>query len=257
MQNASSGHFKDGRLTLHDAGPAIFFSDRPYRVFGHVTPQRLVESWNVGKDNFASDPPNATLSILGDEVQSAVIELSDPKYDGKAFSYKVNVLSGSVPDKFGHASLFIDNDLWAAVGGLAVGRMSARAQDARTVAAYSAGQQSMQKPQATTYQGSQVAYTAQPAAPCAPSGRRRGATRNRSPARPRQASNAEQRQRGAVCPRHFNVDNGRKTNPGAELSRQTSTAGREAPGTRNVEREAHDQWRNHDRHALRGQRRDP
>jgi len=152
VQNASSGSFKDDRLTLEEVGPVIFFSDRPYRVFGHTRAEHFVDSWDSGADSFAKNPPNAVLSLLGEDVESFGVVLSDPKYEKGTISYRVELEAGTIPADFGPASMFIDNNLWAAVGGLAVGRTTARRQQRRTTAAYSAGQASAVQDQNTYYQ---------------------------------------------------------------------------------------------------------
>lgn len=164
MQNAKSGSYVGGRLILDDAGPILFFSDRPYRVFGHTSAQHFVDAWGSGSDSFADVPPNAVLSILGEDMQSIGMVLSDPRYEDGAISYAVTVEEGTVPPDFGHSSLFIDNEAWAAVGGLMVGRGMARRRDAEKVAAYNAGQVSAVQDQNTYYQAQQAPAPAAPAA---------------------------------------------------------------------------------------------
>jgi hypothetical protein len=140
VMNARSGTFDGERLTFENIAPIIFFSDRPYRVFGHTKPAKFVEAWNRGPNSFAEDPPNAILSVMGDSyVDSTMVTLSDPKFADGDFSYKVTVDDGKIPEKFGESSLFIDNNLWAAVGGFAAGHVLARRSEARRAAAYSAG----------------------------------------------------------------------------------------------------------------------
>ena len=41
------------------------FSDRPYRIYGHMKMSALLEQWDSGPDSFAEDPPNAVLSTFG------------------------------------------------------------------------------------------------------------------------------------------------------------------------------------------------
>ena len=43
----------------------VYFSDRPQRIAGHITMADYLKEWTAkaGKDNFAVDPPNATLSV--------------------------------------------------------------------------------------------------------------------------------------------------------------------------------------------------
>lgn len=112
VQSADSGSFDGQRLTLDGVGTTLLFSDRPARVSGHIDTGKFIGAWgaDAGGDSFASDPPNATLSVLGgDAPVNAVVELRDPKRDGKKISYAVQVLEGKIPSTFGEASLFIDH----------------------------------------------------------------------------------------------------------------------------------------------------
>jgi hypothetical protein len=67
VQNALSGSFDGKTLTLKGVGPTLFFSDRPDRVTGHLGTAEFVGHWDKGADSFAKNPPNATLSILGEK----------------------------------------------------------------------------------------------------------------------------------------------------------------------------------------------
>ena len=128
VQNAVSGSFKDNTLTLEGIGPTIFFSDRPERVTGQVRTSEFIGHWDKGSDNFAADPPNATLSIFGEEgVESAVVELTEPKLENNTLSYQVKVLEGKLPASFEESSLFIDLfGRWAMYGaGVAAGAAAA------------------------------------------------------------------------------------------------------------------------------------
>ncbi len=65
VQNAKGLIFEKGTITLKGVSPAtLFFSDRPIRIAGHYATDEFVQMWGQGKDSFASDPPNATLSIF-------------------------------------------------------------------------------------------------------------------------------------------------------------------------------------------------
>ncbi|OQK15153.1 hypothetical protein AU255_18490 [Methyloprofundus sedimenti] len=110
VQTAHAITSKDNQLTLHGIGPAtLFFSDRPERITGHVDTEGWVKSWSVGKDSFAANPPNATISILGnDSVDDVVVELTNPQLVGSKLTYTVKVLEGNLPASGGIASLFID-----------------------------------------------------------------------------------------------------------------------------------------------------
>lgn len=110
VQNARSITHKDGRLTLHGVNPVtILFSDRPERIAGHMATERFVPFWSEGSQSFLLDPPNATVSFLAHkEMEDAVVVLQDPRLDAEDLSYQVRVLEGTLPEKGGAASVFID-----------------------------------------------------------------------------------------------------------------------------------------------------
>lgn len=127
VQNALSGSFDGKTLTLRGVGPTIFFSDRPERVTGQVRTSEFVGHWDKGADNFAENPPNATLSIFGGkQVDSAVVELTRPSLNQHSLSYRVRVLRGTLPPTFKESSLFIDIfGRWRMYArGMAVGAMA-------------------------------------------------------------------------------------------------------------------------------------
>ena len=69
--NSDGATLANGKLTLTGVSPnSIVFADRPVRAAGHVMTAQFVQQWDEGKDNFAIDPPNATISVLGG-VESA------------------------------------------------------------------------------------------------------------------------------------------------------------------------------------------
>ncbi len=111
--SARSGVFDGSRLTLNDVPLAVYFSDRPRRIAGHVSVAQLIELWDEGPNSLAEDPPNAVLSILGEterqsRIENAVIELRRPCRSESSIVFDVRVLNGTVPAKFGAASLFVD-----------------------------------------------------------------------------------------------------------------------------------------------------
>ena len=109
MQNSVAGSYDGKTLTLNGVGPTIFFSDRPQRVTGQVRTAEFIGHWDKGSDNFAENPPNASLSIFGDkEIRTAIVELTSPKLKGNTLSYRVKVLKGQLPGSFKESSLFID-----------------------------------------------------------------------------------------------------------------------------------------------------
>jgi hypothetical protein len=109
VQNGASGTFDGKTLTLKGVGPTLYFSDRPERIAGQLRTSDFVGRWTKGSDNFAANPPNATLSVFGvTEVTSAVVVLTNPKLDRNTLSYTVKVLEGKLPPSFRESSLFID-----------------------------------------------------------------------------------------------------------------------------------------------------
>ena len=100
----------DGRITLnHVSHTTLFFSDRPYRLTGHVPTDEFVGEWGVGDDSFAKEPPNALLSLFEDDhVNDVVVVLTDPVISNGDLSYAVEVTDGELTPSTGPASLFID-----------------------------------------------------------------------------------------------------------------------------------------------------
>ena len=97
----------------------LYFADRPERIAGHIKMADYLTEWTAkaGKDNFAKDPPNATLSVYEPGQANnkvAVITISNPKVDGADLVYDYKFIDGTVPASGGATSLFID---WIGVGG--------------------------------------------------------------------------------------------------------------------------------------------
>ena len=120
VQSAESLRADDKTLRLVNVSPqAIYFSDRPKRVAGHLTMPAYLEEWTAaaGANNFAKNPPNATLSVYesGQSTNAlAVVTLSQPVVEGKDLVYSYKLIEGKVPNAGGATSLFID---WIGVGG--------------------------------------------------------------------------------------------------------------------------------------------
>ena len=101
----------------------LYFSDRPVRIAGHLKMADYLKEWTAkaGKDNFAADPPNATLSVYEpgqSESTLVVVEITNPQVDGSDLIYSYKIINGKMPAKGGATSIFID---WIGVGG-GVGR---------------------------------------------------------------------------------------------------------------------------------------
>ena len=112
VQNARDVVMGKGRLTLIGVNPTtIFFSDRPKRIAGHMSTEDFVLDWQkgTGKESFHADPPNATLSVFGDEeIVDVVVTLKNPRLVGGALVYDINLLEVEKPIPSGPMSLFID-----------------------------------------------------------------------------------------------------------------------------------------------------
>jgi hypothetical protein len=110
VQTAHGMSYADGKITLHTLAPTtLFFSDRPDRVTGHVTTEEFVGTWDKGPDNFASNPPNAVLSVFHpDGVSDIVVELTKPELVSSELTYTVDILDGEMPAEGGPSALFID-----------------------------------------------------------------------------------------------------------------------------------------------------
>jgi hypothetical protein len=109
--NATGGTFDGKTITMHDVPPALMFSDRPNRIWGHMTLSELLPLVKEGPDNFIVNPPNAVLSTFrgGNLPTEATVIMHDATIDGANLLFSVDVLEGSIPATFGPASLFVDS----------------------------------------------------------------------------------------------------------------------------------------------------
>ncbi|MCP4229152.1 MAG: hypothetical protein GY771_03265 [bacterium] len=108
--SAESGSYEGETLTLTGVPSVVYFSDRPYRISGHLSLQEFAENWEEGVDNFTVDPPNATLCTFNDNGDNnVVIELiGAPDILGDSIIFRVRVLLGNLPEMISVSSLFID-----------------------------------------------------------------------------------------------------------------------------------------------------
>ncbi len=108
--SGTSGSFDGDTLTLNGVPNVIYFSDRPARKAGHMSVSHFVEMWNKGIDNFKTDPPNATLSVLKkDGANNVVVELTSVEQKRGSVVFKVAVLKGMSPESLSTSTLFIDD----------------------------------------------------------------------------------------------------------------------------------------------------
>jgi hypothetical protein len=120
VQTADSLKADDKTLRLVNVSQqTLYFSDRPVRIAGHLTMPAYMDEWKAGEgpDNFASDPPNATLSVYQSgqaENTLTVVEISHPVIEGNDLIYRYKLIEGAMPKAGGPTALFID---WIGVGG--------------------------------------------------------------------------------------------------------------------------------------------
>jgi hypothetical protein len=97
----------------------LYFADRPERIAGHIKTAAYLEEWTAkaGADNFGKDPPNAALSVYEPGQPNntlAVIEITDPKVEGRDLVYGYKIIDGKLPAAGEESALFID---WIGPGG--------------------------------------------------------------------------------------------------------------------------------------------
>jgi hypothetical protein len=137
--NATGGSFDGKTITMHDVPPVLVFSDRPNRIWGHMTLSELLPMVKEGPDSFVANPPNAVLSTFreGGLPTEATVVMHDAAIDGAKLSFAVDVLEGYIPATFGPASLFVDSHHGHAAGafivGAAVGNAAANNNNTETV----------------------------------------------------------------------------------------------------------------------------
>ena len=110
--NAQGVSLQGNKLVLTGVAPnSIVFADRPVRAAGHDLTSHIIEDWAMGTDNFAKDPPNATVSAFskdGSAIRDAVVVLKTPKLEGDRLTFDVDVLEGNLTGADGAAAIFID-----------------------------------------------------------------------------------------------------------------------------------------------------
>jgi hypothetical protein len=115
IQTASQMQFDGKALTLRNINPSmVMFTDRPARMAEAVPTATFLKHWeHGGKGSFKSDPPNAGVTFLVDgKLQTATLELSQPRLDGTTLTYQARVLKGAPPPKAAETSIFFDYIHW-------------------------------------------------------------------------------------------------------------------------------------------------
>lgn len=122
IQNAQSGSISQINATAYTlelsnvSNGTIMFSDRPERIVETVSTSDFVRNWTAGPNSFSADAPNAALVIKdkqANQLDTAIIELFDPKYDmtTNTLTYTVMTENGTtihLPREFGATVMIID-----------------------------------------------------------------------------------------------------------------------------------------------------
>lgn len=106
-----SGFTSDGKtLTItRVSAQTLMFSDRPERMTADAPTAKFVAFWTEGRSSFEKDPPNASVAFTADgKPDLAVVELRNPRIEGDTLTYDIKMLEGTLPEKGGDVSLFID-----------------------------------------------------------------------------------------------------------------------------------------------------
>ena len=104
--------FEGNVLTLNGTSPTVlYFCDRPVREAGHLTLEALTAQVQQGENNFRETPPNAAISIFGEDgtVEEVVVLLpTAPVISGDTVEFEISHIDGSLPASGGAISMFID-----------------------------------------------------------------------------------------------------------------------------------------------------
>ena len=109
VQTAGGMAYHDGKLTLHDLAPTtLFFSDRPDRVTGHISPESLWTRGTGPRQLCLQSAERGAVRFHPDGVSDVVVEITEPKRWKGQLKYTVTILDGEMPASGGPNSLFID-----------------------------------------------------------------------------------------------------------------------------------------------------
>ena len=113
-QTASEFISDGSTLTLPYERELFAFTDRPNRAHVYLNAHEFQSLWNVGEDNFTTNPPNAVLTWVADgDILEAEIELVSAQLrdSGRSITYQVRTEDGQMLPIRGHqVSLFIDSE---------------------------------------------------------------------------------------------------------------------------------------------------
>ena len=109
VQDSQGVEFHNDTMILKDAKlQVLYFSDRPYRLAGHMTRK---EAMNTVSELFTNVPPNAVLVIFGEEKSTDIVMTltKAPRVEGNDLVFAdIKIIQDTPPSKGGVNALFID-----------------------------------------------------------------------------------------------------------------------------------------------------
>lgn len=111
IETAERASFANGELVLENVGyDVLAFSERPHRITREIDVFSFVSLWQIGKDSFGADAPNAGITFSTDEgIRTAVVELLAPDFEDGTLKFSTRLLSGYIPENIEHVSLLVDS----------------------------------------------------------------------------------------------------------------------------------------------------
>ena len=114
VHTADAIEIQEGNSLVFPVEREIFaFTDRPGRDYRYLNAHEFVDLWDVSRDSFENDPPNAVLTwVANGGANEAEIELIDAKVlnHGRNIAYQIDIESiPNLPDDPGRISLFVDS----------------------------------------------------------------------------------------------------------------------------------------------------
>ena len=100
VQKAKSGNYDGKVLTLKNpAQNTVLFSNRPQRIVRTIDNLEFLRIWKDGRNSFKKDHPNSAISYVesNGKISLAIVENYDFKISKNYLSYKVKILSGTLP----------------------------------------------------------------------------------------------------------------------------------------------------------------
>jgi hypothetical protein len=107
VQTAGGASLKDGKLMLMSPSTTFSVANKT----GHMPCSNFIKAWSSGDDSFKTNPPQAVLSVVNPNGETAKMEVSlqNPRFEGPALVYDVSLINGSAPEGMQEAALFMND----------------------------------------------------------------------------------------------------------------------------------------------------